>query len=219
MTYAIARSYKLEKPVTKKEFAASIAVTLLAICSVTLSGCGSSVTADTSATEESGISPQTFSDAVHAVMMADRTVYAKHVVTRLKKQESVVKPSEYWMDEDGTIPLPAQMFRMGSEIVAENPEAGFTYALKSKWPLNEQNKAKTPMEIEGLEYVAEHPGENFYGEETLGETRYFTAVYADTAVAQACWDCHNGHANKAADYPEFKKGDVMGGVIVRVPLP
>ena len=97
-----------------------------------------------------GISPQKFADAVHSVMMADRTVYATHVVTRLKKQEAPVKPSEYWQDEDHTIPLPAQMFRMGSELVNDK-DAGFTYALKSKWPLNKQNRAKTDLEVKGIE--------------------------------------------------------------------
>ncbi|MBI1246710.1 DUF3365 domain-containing protein [bacterium] len=189
----------------------------------TLAGCGSSetVAAPTRASEAAkteGISPQTFADSVHAVMMADRTVYAKHVVTRLKKQNAPVAPSEYWEDEEHKIPLPAQMFRMGAELVAENPEAGFSYALKSKWPLNPQNKAVSPMEIEGLEFVAENPGKNFYGEEKIGDKTYYTAVYPDKAVAQACWECHNNHQNREADYPDFKEGDVMGGVIVRVPL-
>jgi hypothetical protein len=180
-----------------------------------VSGCGTQVQ---SASAPAGISPQKFADAVHAVMMADRTVYATHIVTRLKQQKSTVTASEYWKDEEGTIPLPAQMFRMGAELVDQSPEAGFNYALKSKWPLNEQNKAKTPLEIEGLEFVAANDGKNFYGEENLGGKRYFTAVYPDKAVAQACWDCHNNHANRGPDYPEFKEGDVMGGVIVRIPL-
>ena len=166
-----------------------------------------------------GITPRAFADAVHAVMMADRTVYAKHVVTRLKGQEAPVGPSEYWEDEDHTIPLPAQMFRMGAELVGENPEAGFSYALKSKWPLNSKNKATTPKEIEALDYVAEHPEESWYGEEELGGVKYFTAVYPDRAVAKACWECHNDHANRGDDYPEFAEGDTMGAVIVRVPIP
>ena len=184
-------------------------------------GCGNKPAAPEASSDSpapGGISPQKFADAVHAVMMADRTVYARHVVTRLKKQDAPVSPSEYWEDEDHTIPLPAQMFRMGSEIVNESPDSGFTYALKSKWPLNSQNKASSDVEIEGLDYIAENDGENFYGEEVLGEQKYFVAIYPDKAVAQACWDCHNGHANKGDDYPEFKEGDVMGGVIVRVPI-
>lgn len=202
-----------------------VSFSLLATAAVAVStlaglGCGETSTGAVESESAPGaLTPRQFADAVHAVMMADRTVYATHVVTRLKGQGSEVKPSEYWQDEEGTIPLPAQMFRMGSELVDENPEAGFTYALKSKWPLNEQNKAKTPVEIEGLEYVASHPGENFYGSEELGGTTYYTAIYPDKAVAQACWDCHNDHANRGDDYPTFEEGDVMGGVIVRVPLP
>lgn len=182
-------------------------------------GCGQPATtpAEAGSPTQAGISPQKFADAVHAVMMADRTVYAKQVVTRLKKQEAPVKPSEYWQDEDHTIPLPAQMFRMGAELVNDNPEAGFTYALKSQWPLNPQNLAEG-TEVEGLKFIAENPTENFYKEEEIAGRKFYTAVYADKAVASACWECHNDHANRGADYPTFKEGDVMGGVVVRIPL-
>ncbi|QDT65187.1 Tll0287-like domain-containing protein [Calycomorphotria hydatis] len=186
--------------------------------SIVMSGCGQAPPTEEATSISTGITPQEFTDAVHAVMMADRTVYAKQVVTRLKKQEAPVGPSEYWEDEDHTIPLPAQMFRMGAELVSENDKAGFTYALKSKWPLNPQNKAKTEKEIEALDYVAEHPEDSWYGEETIGDTTYFMGVYPDRAVAEACWSCHNDHANRGDDYPEFKKGDTMGAVIVRLPL-
>lgn len=206
-------------------FSITVGAILLAPVAIFAPGCGggsapeSTASASSSpAPAEAGITPKAFADAVHAVMMADRTVYAKHVVTRLKSQEAPVSPSEYWEDEEHKIPLPAQMFRMGSELVSDNPKAGFTYALKSKWPLNAQNKATTPKEIEGLDYVAEHPDESWYGEETIGDTTYFTAVYPDRAVAEACWSCHNDHANRGEDYPEFKEGDTMGAVIVRLPL-
>ena len=172
--------------------------------------------ASASTSAKGAITPQMFADAVHSVMMADRTVYATHVVTNLKKQDA---PSEYWDSEELKIPLPAQMFRMGAEIVNQNPEAGFSYGLKSKWPLNKQNKPGTQMETKGLEYIAEHSGENFYGEEEVAGKKYFVAVYPDKAVAEACWECHNSHAERGDDYPEFKKDDVMGGVIVRVPIP
>lgn len=152
-------------------------------------------------------------------MMADRTVYAKHVVTNLKKQESVVKAEEYWEDSTDAIPLPAQMFRMGAELVDENAEAGFNYSLRSQWPLNEQHKAKSEFEQEALEFISKNPGENFYGEEELGDKKYFVAVYPDRAVAEACWSCHNDHPNRGESYPEFAKDDVMGGVLVRVPMP
>ncbi|SMP45849.1 Protein of unknown function [Neorhodopirellula lusitana] len=203
----------------KKEISLSI-FGILCLSLMTSFGCGGGATA--SATPdlpaEPGIPFKQFADAVHAVMMADRTVYASKVVTRLKKQDASVTPSEYWEDEEHTIPLPAQMFRMGSELVFDNPEAGFTYALKSKWPLNEQNHPKSDLEVQALDFLTENPDENFYGEEELGGEKYFVAAYADKAVAEACWSCHNDHGNREDSYPEFAKDDVMGGVIVRVPM-
>jgi hypothetical protein len=62
--------------------------------------------------------------------------------------------------------------------------------------------------------VAEHKGENYYTEETLSGRKYFTAVYADTAVAPVCVSCHNGH--KDSPKRDFKIGDVMGGVVIRI---
>jgi hypothetical protein len=78
---------------------------------------------------------------------------------------------------------------MGAEMVTEK-NVGFTYSLLSIWPVNKQNKPKTEIEKTGLHFVADNPGKNYYGEEKLGETTYYTAVYADIAVAPACVDCH-----------------------------
>ncbi len=204
---------------TRRTLAFALACTLITGMLAVTAGCGPAASAS-AGDAEGGISPKAFADGVHAVMMADRTVYAKQVVTRLKKQSSPVKPDEYWEDESTghAIPLPAQMFRMGAELVSEDPEAGFTYSLKSLWPLNPQHKPTSDFEIEALTFLNENPGENFYKEETLGGKKYYTAFYPDRAVAEACWSCHNDHPNKGADYPEFVEGDVMGAVAVRIPL-
>jgi len=60
-------------------------------------------------------------------------------------------------------------------------------------------------------------GENLYGEESLGGKRYFTAIYPDKAVSAACVECHNGHAGSPKH--DFKVGDAMGGVVIRIALP
>ena len=209
----------------KNFYSPILMVALAVVAMLPMIGCGGESVSKagesetkTSVSGGGGFTPKQMANALYAVMKADRTVYAKHVVTNLKKAGSDTTPSEYWEDEEGTIPLPAQMFRMGAEIVDENPAAGFTYRLRSKWPLNDQNKPQSKIEEEGLDYIAENPDETFYGEETLGDKTYFTAIYGDKAVAQACWECHNEHANRGDDYPEFKKGDVMGGVVLRIPL-
>ena len=166
------------------------------------------------ADKSGGISPQTMADALHAVMAADRTVYTRLIVNRLSVQEKVIKASEHFEDEKALV-LPAQMFRFGAEMVAESG-APFSYSLQSLWPVNKQNAPKTDAEKAGLKHVAEHKGENYYTEETLGGKKYFTAVYADTAVAPACVSCHNGH--KDSPRTDFKLGDVMGGVVIRIPI-
>ena len=161
----------------------------------------------------SGITPQQMADALHAVMESDRAVYTKNVVNRLQNEENVILASEHWKDEKA-LPLPAQMFRMGAEMVAEK-DAGFSYSLLSPWPVNKQNQPKTELDTEGVSKVVES-GDNFYGEETLGDATYFTAIYPDKAVAPACVTCHNEH--KDSPRTDFKIGDVMGAVVIRIPV-
>ncbi len=187
----------------------------IAVLSVGLSGCGDNESvAQASTPNASGISPQKMADAIHQVLEADRATYTKLVVNRLAMQEKVIKASEHWQEEKA-LPLPAQVFRAGAEEVLEK-NSGFSYSLLSLWPINKQNKPKTQKEVEGLEYIAHNPGKNYYGEETLGDTTYYTAVYPDRAVAGACVTCHNDH--KDSPRKDFALGEVMGGVVIRIPL-
>lgn len=160
------------------------------------------------------VSYKQMADALHAVMESDRTVYTRLIVNRLQNEEKVIKASEHWKDEKALV-LPAQMFRFGAEMVAEK-KMGFSYSLQSLWPINKQNAPKTPLEKKGLDAVAKDGSKPFYGEETLGKVKYFTAVYADRAVAPACITCHNEH--KDTPKKDFKIGQTMGGVVLRIPM-
>lgn len=157
---------------------------------------------------------QEVADLLHLVMSTDRTIYTRMIVNRLAVKEKVIKASEHFMDDKALV-LPAQMFRFGAEAVAEETDA-FTYSLLSLWPINKQNAPQTEAEQEGLEYIAENVGENWYGEEELGGVTYFTAIYPDTGVAEACVGCHNDHKDSPRD--DFELGEVMGGVVIRIPL-
>lgn len=163
---------------------------------------------------EAGIPPRKVADLVHAVIQADRTVYAREIVDRLQDQEKVIQASERFRQEK-KLPLPAQMMRMGAEQ-ARASGAEFTYSLLSAWPVNPKNAPRTDAEKAGLTAVAKNPAQPHYQEETLGGRRYLTAVYADVAVADACVTCHNAH--KDSPRSDFKRGEVMGGVVIRIPL-
>ncbi len=186
----------------------AVVSTLATAMIFTLTSCGEET--------KKGIDPAIYTDSLFAVMKADRTNYTKLIIKRLGPAGAgSIKPAEHWKDLDNGAPLPAQMFRAGAEAVSELTDK-FTYSLQSQWPINSQNAPRTEIEKKGLQFIADNPGDNFYGEETLGGTTYFTAVYPDVAVSDACTICHNEH--KDSPKKDFKVGEVMGGVVIRVPL-
>jgi hypothetical protein len=168
---------------------------------------------------ESTVSVKAMADALHLVMDSDRSVYTKKIVNRLVKKDKVIKVSEHFEDDKALV-LPAQMFRFGSELSMKRAEklddVNFSYTLQSLWPINKQNAPKTDAEKAGLKYVAENKGKNYYTTEKLGDKTYFTAIYADTGVAPVCVACHNKHPDTPKK--DFKLGDVMGGVVIRIPI-
>lgn len=184
-----------------------------------LSAVGFSVYANSDVGTEKTVSARVMSDALHMVMDSDRAVYTRRIVNRLAAKEKVITASEHFDDEKALV-LPAQMFRFGAEMVAkraeENPNVNFSYSLQSLWPINKQNAPKTDAEKTGLQFIVDNPGENYYTEEKLGDTNYFTAVYPDVAVAPVCASCHNDH--KDSPRTDFKIGDTMGGVVIRIPM-
>jgi hypothetical protein len=165
-------------------------------------------------TAHAQVSYKDMADGLHAVMEADRTVYTRMVVNRLQNEEKVIKATEHFKD-DKALPLPAQMFRFGAEMVNEK-KLPFSYSLQSLWAINKQNMPKTAVEKQGLDAVAKDNTKPFYGEETLGSIKYFTAIYADKAIAPACVTCHNEH--KDSPKTDFKIGQTMGGVVLRIPM-
>ena len=182
------------------------------LAAATLIGSGSLI-ASSDVGDKPVISPKAMADALHLVMDSDRAVYTKKIVNRLVKKEKVIK-------DDKALVLPAQMFRFGSEMVQKRaeklPDVNFSYSLQSLWPINSQNAPKTEAEKVGLKYIADNKGKNYYTTEKLGDTTYFTAVYPDVGVAPVCVSCHNDH--KDSPRRDFKIGEVMGGVVIRIPV-
>ena len=195
---------------------------VLAVC-VTAVSCSSS-TGTTGTTASAGIAPELVADYIHTVLAADRTAYTKHVVNRAKKLEGKVKAdgvldveaTEGWQDTKG-IPLPAQMFRLGSEI--SNESGYFTYNLISPWYINDSHAPKGEFEETAIEEMIAS-GEPVKDYQTIGDQQYFSAMYPDKAVAEACVSCHNEHPVHLERYPDkqFVMDEVMGGVVINIPL-
>ena len=127
-----------------------------------------------------------------------------------------VESTEGWQQTDG-IPLPAQMFRLGSEIANESGD--FTYSLISPWNLNDNHAPKGDFETASVEQLVE-TGEPVKGYQEVGGQVYFSAMYPDLAVAEACVTCHNTHPIHLERYPDkvFEMDEVMGGIIINIPV-
>ena len=198
-------------------------VAIVLAVAVTAISCSSSPSASTADTV-AGIAPEIVVDYIHTVAASDRTAYTKHVVARLKKLEGNEKPNgvvpaeatEAWQQVGG-IPLPAQMFRLGAELASEDGD--FTIGLISPWNINDNQAPKGEFEEVGMQKVIE-TGEPYKGYQEIGGQKYYSAIYPDPAVAEACASCHNNHPVHKERYPDkvFKLDDVMGGVVINLPL-
>jgi hypothetical protein len=161
-----------------------------------------------------GIPPNAVADYLHAVIEANRTFYTIHVVERLQKQGSA-SASETWRRDKTTLPLPAQFLREANDL-ATMTGTKVRYRLMSLWPINPQNAPASELERSNLEAVKQHPERAATGTITVGNQRYFQAVYADRAVTEACIGCHNAHPQSPKR--DFKIADVMGALVIEIPL-
>ena len=166
------------------------------------------------ASDQPGIPPETVADYIHAVIEADRTFYTIHVVERQQMGGGSIA-AENWRAKKNLLPLPAQ-FLMESSDLAAKTGTKVRYRLISLWPINPHNGPYNELEKQGLEAVRQHPERSATGTVRVGNQTYFQAIYADRAVSQACVACHNAHPGSAKK--DFKMNDVMGGLVIEIPL-
>jgi len=160
------------------------------------------------------LSPETVAEYLHSVIQADRTFYQIAVVERMEER-GMAFPSEHWR-EDGQLPLPAQFLQNSGQRPAEQRN-GIRFKLISSWAINKKNRPTTEFEQTGLAQLLVNPDRPYTGVTTEGGARVFQALYADKAVSQHCADCHNVHSKSPKS--DFKAGDVMGGILITIPLP
>lgn len=159
------------------------------------------------------IPPEVVTDYVHAVLDADRTVYSKYIVQRMEDQ-GIIHSRGDWM-ENQSLMLPAQ-FLMKAGLIANQKNSGVHFGLISLWPINPRNGPANEFERIALEMVTIHPIRPYIDRIRMGENLYFQSVYPDYAVTSACVTCHNAHPKSPKR--DFKLNDVMGGIVVTIPL-
>ncbi len=157
------------------------------------------------------IHPQRVADYVHAVVEADRTIYTTHVVERMQ-EKGITFAAEHW-EQRNALPLPAQFLKYSGRLAAENG-SGIRYGLISLWPI--RNGPATEFEREALEELLKSSTKPYAGIVKSGKRRFYQAVYADRAVSKACVSCHNTHL--LSPKRDFKLNDVMGGIVITIPL-
>jgi Protein of unknown function (DUF3365) len=160
------------------------------------------------------ISPGKMADALHAIIAADRQAYAELIVQRLDTDEHRLAATVDWRQAHA-LPVHAQMLHAAAQSI-QKEGAEFSYTLRSLWPLNRSNGPQTQAEQTGLEFVTKYPDQIYSTEELLGGRSYFTAVYPDRATLPSCVQCHN--QNPGSPRHDFKLNEVMGAIVVRVPL-
>jgi Protein of unknown function (DUF3365) len=160
---------------------------------------------------EQGIELTKVAGFVHAIAAANREAYSQMVVNRLTIQEKVIEANEHYA-EKRALPLPAQLFRWGAELL-NNQSRTAAYSLQSFWALRRENAPRTELEKIGLAKML-GGAEHFYGKESDSRTNAFIAAYPDIATNEACVSCHNNHPDSRRQ--DFRIGEVMGGVVVRI---
>lgn len=180
------------------------------LCAIMLAG----VTVDVAqAGETAGIPPEVVAEYIHAIIQAERTLYATHIVERLQELKIIVA-SEEWK-ERGALPLPAQMVQMAGQEI-QGLGLGLRIRLASLGPIYEKNGPADQFERAGLEAVAQNPQKPYTGIIAENGRHVFKAIFADRAVTRACVACHNGH--EQSPKRDYKVNDVMGGIIISFPV-
>ena len=69
---------------------------------------------------------------------------------------------------------------------------------------------KTQAEEDALKKLAANPATGII---TFEDGNQFKGIAADLAIAESCVSCHNAHPRSPKK--DFKKGDLMGAIVVR----
>lgn len=150
-------------------------------------------------------------DAVRYLLAAFRsfrTIYVSQVLERVQKVG--IQPKEEWASDDHAVMLPFQFVKMAA-LEMKSHIKNLDIGLISLTPIYTANFPKTQAEVEALKKLVANPSQTVV---TFRDGKEFKGLAGDFAIEQSCVDCHNHHPN--AQRKDFKKGDLMGAIVVRL---
>jgi methyl-accepting chemotaxis protein len=141
---------------------------------------------------------------------ADRAIYTKKVVGKLKREWLGFKASAHYATIDKAIPLPATFVKEVGATMGD--DAGYQFSLISKFNINKEKGLNTDFEKKAWNALANDPKKHFW-ELVKGEggllLRYATP---DVASVAPCVTCHNAHPDSPKK--DFRLGELMGILVV-----
>jgi hypothetical protein len=115
-----------------------------------------------------------------------------------------LKFDEHWRDADVEAgPLPA-LFLRATAVYLEKDPVRLSLFLGSDFPINPANRFEGPQ-AEKFRLIKETQAPQFF---FAADTGLYTAMFADTAVASPCIQCHNEHPDTPKK--DWKLHEVMG---------
>lgn len=155
--------------------------------------------------------------AISKQIATDRIVYTDQVMKKL-----LAVPGGFTggamtdLGASNKVPLPASFVHLTSDIINHDSDGYHTVDLRSLWNINPSKGPSSEQERKALEDVARDPTTTASFIEGEGSHARMVVITADVASSDNCVSCHNH--SEASPKRDFKKMDVMGGLIVSVPL-
>jgi len=152
-------------------------------------------------------------ESIIAQTLATRQVYTRDVVGKLSADSIAAFPSQDFADVSGGIPLPATLVHRISDVV--NEQGLYQINLISPWAINPAKSPASGWETDAINQLVNDPEtDQFILDETSGSRLLYMST--DYASAETCVSCHNAHPESPKQ--DFKLGDMMGALVVEVPL-
>lgn len=153
-------------------------------------------------------------ESVVAQMLATRSVYTANIVAKLKSEGTEVGFATDFEQKKGFVPLPATLVHRISDKI--NDQGLYTIDLISPWPINPAKGPRTGWETEAINKLIDDPQKNQDRVLAVNGDATLEFMAADFGSAQGCVACHNAHPDSPKK--DFQLGDMMGALVVRVPL-